>query len=226
MRHCKAQVTALELMAACSSAVQHEAQASWHHRLLLLPQLPRSSQPHAVKACLVRQTLVPISLLHVPATTARHALDATRNAPSQDNVEAGTRVASAEEMTSLHAELRRRRWTMDETIHVGMTGEAAMTVVSEMEDTGAAPESKNKAAARCRMHRVHSMVVRRKCPHHHQARLQETHQSGSVAHHAMMLHLSTTGAAAEVVNSELEEAAAADARTTGAEVADLGVRKT
>jgi hypothetical protein len=42
----------------------------------------------------------------------------------------------------------------------------------------------------------------------------------------MMLHLSTTGAAAEVVNSELEEAAAADARTTGAEVADLGVRKT
>jgi hypothetical protein len=166
-------------------------------------------------------------LLHVPATTVRLDLDATKNALSRDSVEAGTRVASAEEMTSLRADLHRRLWTKDETMHAVMTGEAAMTAVAEMEDTGAAPESKNRAAARCRMHPDRSMEAHRKYPHHHhrQARLREIHQTGSVARHATTLHLSTTGAAAEVVNSEPEEAAA-DARTTGAEVADLAVRKT
>ena len=165
-------------------------------------------------------------MLHVQATTVRLDPDATKNALNRDSVEAGTRVASAEEMTSLRADLHRRLWKMDETMHAVMTGEAAMTAVAEMEDTGAAPESKNKAAARCRMHLDHSMVAHRKYPHRHhrQARPRETHPIGSVARHATTLHLSTTGAAAEVVNSELEEAAA-DARTTEAEVADLAVRK-
>jgi hypothetical protein len=219
MRHCKELVTALELMAAYNSAVRHEAQAaSQHHRLLPLPQLPRSSQPHAVRECLVRRTLVPISLLHVLATIARLDLDATKNALNQDNVEAGTRVASAEEMTSLHGELRRRLWTTEETTHAEMRGGAVMTVVAEMEDTGVGLESRNKAAARCRMHQDHSMVAHRKYLHHHrrQAHLQEIHQSGNVARHATTPHLSTTGVAAEE---------AADARMTGAEAEDLAVRR-
>jgi hypothetical protein len=232
MRHCKELVTALELMAAYNSAVRHEAQAaSQHHRLLPLPQLPRSSQPHAVREYLVRRTLVPIYSLHVLATIARLDLDATKNALNQDNVEAGTRVASAEERTSLHGELRRRLWTTEETTHAEMRGGAVMTAVAEMavaemEDTGVGLESRNKAAARCRMHQDHSMVAHRKYLHHHrrQAHLQEIHQSGNVARHATTPHLSTTGVAAEVASSGLEEAA--DARMTGAEAEDLAVRRT
>ena len=106
-----------------------------------------------------------------------------------------------------------------------MTAVAEMAA-AEMEDTGVGLESRNKAAVRCRMHQDHSMVAHRKYPHHHrrQAHHQEIHQSGSVARHAMTPHLSTTGVAAEVANSELEEVA--DVRTTGAEAEDLAVRKT
>jgi hypothetical protein len=125
-------------------------------------------------------------------------------------------------MTSLHEELHHRLWTMEETTHAGMKGEAVMTAVAEMEDTGVGQESRNKAAARYRMHQDHSTVVHRKYRHHHQARLRDLHQSGSVALHATTVPLSTTGAAAEVASSELE---AADARTTGAEVGDLAAKK-
>ena len=106
-----------------------------------------------------------------------------------------------------------------------MTAVAEMAV-AEMEDTGVGLESRNKAAARCRMHQDHSMVAHRKYLHHHrrQAHLQEIHQSGNVARHATTPHLSTTGVAAEVASSGLEEAA--DARMTGAEAEDLAVRRT
>lgn len=211
-------------MVACSSVARHEAQASRHHRLLLLPQPPQPSQPHAVKACLVRRTLVPISLVHALATTARHDLDATKSAPSQDNEEAGTRVASAEETMSLREELHHRLWTKAETTHAARRGEAVMTAVVEMGDTGVGQESRNKAAVRYRTHQDHSVVVHRKYRHRHQARLRDLHQSGSVARHATTVHLSTTGAAAEEVSLEAEEAV--DVRTTGAEVGDLAVRKT
>ena len=224
MQHCKAQVTALEPMVACSSVARHEAQASRHHRLLLLPQPPQPSQPHAVKACLVRRILVLISLVHALATTVRHDLDATKSAPSQDNEEAGTRVASAEETMSLREELHNRLWMTAETTHAARRGEAVMTAVVEMEDIGVAQESRNKAAVRYRTHQDRSAVVRRKYRHHHQARLRDLHQIGSVARHATTVHLSTTGAAAGLVNSEAEEAA--DVRTTGAEVGDLAARKT
>jgi len=226
MQRSKAQVTAQELMAACSSAVRHEAQASLPHRLLqLLLQLYRSSQPHAVKGCLVPQTLVLISLLHVVVTTVRYDLDVTKNAPNQDNVEAGTRVASVEEMMSLHEGPHHRPWTTEETMHAVMTGEAAMTAAAEMEDTGADHVSRNKAVDRCQMHRDRSMVAHRKYPHHHhRVHLPDLHQSGSVALHATTPHLSTTGVVAEVANSGLEEAA--DVKTTGAEAGDPAVRTT
>ena len=99
-----------------------------------------------------------------------------------------------------------------------------MTAVVEMEDIGVGQESRNKAAVRYRTHQDRSAVVHRKYRHHHQARLRDLHQSGSVARHATTVHLSTTGAAAEEVSSEAEEAA--DMRTTEAEVEDLAVRKT
>jgi hypothetical protein len=104
-----------------------------------------------------------------------------------------------------------------------MTGEAAMIAVVEMEDTGVGQESRNKAVARYRMHQDHSMVVHRKYRHHHQARLRDLHQSGSVALHATTVPPSTTGAAVEAASSGLE---AADARTTGAEVGDPAAKKT
>jgi hypothetical protein len=153
----------------------------------------------------------------------RRGLDATKTGPNQGNEEAGTRVASAE-MTSLHEELRRRLQTTEETTHAETTEEAVMTAVVEMEDTGVEDESRNKVAARCPMHQDHSMHKDRRRRRHRQARLQDPlHQSGSVARHATMLRLLTTGAVAEVATSEAEEAA--DGRMTGAEAEDLAVRK-
>lgn len=155
---------------ACSSAVRHEAQASLHNRLLLLLVLPRSNQLDAAMAWPVHQTLAPIYLLHVVATIVKHDQDAMKNGLIRGNGEAGTRVAIAEETTSLLDDLRHSLWMTGETTHAEMTEEAVMTAVAETEDTGVEDESRNKAAARCRMHQVPSTVVHR---HHHRDLLRD-----------------------------------------------------